>query len=754
MPYRSGLTLVVFFALLCATAVLGQTSVVIPNANATTAGNSGGGGLPSTPISAEFQTVADPSQFPSGPIYITGFAFRAATGQGLASLTASGSLYLSTSPNWPNSNNGHPLLSTTFANNVGPDNTLVLSGTNITMSAPACAGPAPCPFATPFVFNSPFLYNPAKGPLLVDFKTTAISGAGTFDQETCAAPGCFEAATNTSPLGATTGSGVKFGGNIVEFTYAPATQTTTNVNLNFTQTGNNVHTSPNALAFEGTGSVGSLGNATLYVTSPGVYNGPTGVLIPPVTFTGSVVFDQNDAINLSFSETDINIPTEQTFSLSGGTITGGTGTYAGATGSLNLTFSQTANNINGNSGFGAVYGVTGTGSVTAGTTTTALTLKNFPAEGKCPACTVQYNTFTLSGTAGTLGNGTMTFPIDVTNSPPLNKIVSGNVQLNPVDSFNFYLSFAPSANQTNPSAVLPGNIAGGTGAFAGATGTVMLTEAQTSSGAQTITGPATITTMAPGTPLITSVKTAFGAPYVAYNTWLQINGTNLAPATTPAAGVVWSTAPSFQQNQMPSQLGPITVTVNGLPGYIFFYCSALTDTACTQGDQINVLAPLDTSFGPFSYPVEVVVTNNGVSSAPFSVLETPLSPTFPWFDGAGHVVARHLNFSLLGPSSLFPGASTPATVGEEIILVLYGLGVPNGAPPTAGSATQTGVLNPPQCWISGIPVAQSSETLNLISPGLYQLNLVIPSGTPSGDNPINCAYQGYPTFPGALINVR
>jgi hypothetical protein len=439
------------------------------------------------------------------------------------------------------------------------------------MNGSGCAGPAPCPFATPIVFASPFLYNPAKGPLLLDLKATAISGTGSIDGVNSSAP-CFEAGISGS-LGATTAPSVGYGAFIIEFTYAPATQTTTSVNLNFTET-SQVHTNPNALAFEGTGSVGSLGNATLYVTSPAVYNGPTGVLIPPVTFTGRLVFDQNDVINLSFSVTDITIPTEQTFSLSGGTITGGTGNYAGATGSLSLTFSQTANSVNGSGGFGAVYGVTGSGSVTAGGTTTALTLKSFPAEGNCPYCTVEYNTFNLSGTAGSLSsNATMTYPLDVTNSPPLNKIVSGTVQLNPVDSFNFYLSFAPSANQT-PGTALPGNIAGGTGAFAGATGTVSLTVGQTASGEMTSTGPATITSTAPGTPLITSVKTAFGAPYVAYNTWLQINGTNLAPATTPSTGVVWSTAPSFAQNQMPSQLGPITVTVNGLPGYIFFYCSA------------------------------------------------------------------------------------------------------------------------------------------------------------------------------------
>jgi hypothetical protein len=61
--------------------------------------------------------------------------------------------------------------------------------------------------------------------------------------------------------------------------------------------------------------------------------------------------------------------------------------------------------------------------------------------------------------------------------------------------------------------------------------------------------------------------------------------------------------------------------------------------------------------------------------------------------------------------------------------------------------------NAPQCWISGIAVALASESLNLISPGLCQLNLVTPTGTPAGDNPINSVYPSYPTFSGALINV-
>jgi uncharacterized protein (TIGR03437 family) len=231
-------------------------------------------------------------------------------------------------------------------------------------------------------------------------------------------------------------------------------------------------------------------------------------------------------------------------------------------------------------------------------------------------------------------------------------------------------------------------VSGGTGGYAGATGSFSITESQNTAGLVAIQGTGTITTATASAPVITSVKTAFGGSAIADNTWLQINGTNLVPSNTAAGGVVWSTAPSFAQGLMPTQLGPISVTVNGQPGYIFFYCSAATDTACTAGDQINVLSPLNTSSS--LYPEEVVVTNNGASSAPFTVLNNGYSPTFPFFDAAGHVVARHLDFSYLGPTSL--GFTTPAMAGETIILVLYGLGLPSGAPPAVGSATQSGSL--------------------------------------------------------------
>ena len=519
-------------------------------------------------------------------------------------------------------------------------------------------------------------------------------------------------------------------------TTTTAPGTTTNITLNLTQT-NQMHSVLNQFSVVETGSAGALGPATLSMSSTPTID-TNGNFIAPILFTATLYFNQNDSIVAVFMDNDVNFLNESPLTLSGGTITDGTGAFTGAFGSLTLNFAMGANNV---------YTTTGSGSVTVGSKTTPLTLTNFHGGAFCSPCTEEYNNATVTGTVAPFGNVTVALSTDVTNSPPQPKVGFATIPVNATDSINF---FTPTGFN-NLGDTVTETIAGGTGAFAGATGSFTLTIGQNSAGTAMVQGSGTITTAMPGAPVITSVKTAFGASSIADNTWLQINGTNLAPSNTASTGVVWSTAPSFTQGMMPAQLGPISVTVNGLPGYIFFYCSASTDAACTAGDQINVLSPVNTSSS--MYPVEVVVTNNGVPSAPFTVLNNGYSPTFPLFDATGHVVARHLDFTFLGPTNLFPGASTPAKAGETIILVLYGLGLPSGTPPAVGSATQSGSLPAtPVCWVSGLPAKVVG--IALISPGLYQLNITLPSPLTTGDNPINCSYQGYPTAPGTLIAVQ
>jgi hypothetical protein len=103
---------------------------------------------------------------PSGAIVITGMSFRAAAGSGAINATiGSLSVYLSTSPNYPNSKTaGTTLMSPTFANNASFDKTLVFSGSNVSWSDAGCTAPGPCPFDINVVFATPFYYSGSNGP--------------------------------------------------------------------------------------------------------------------------------------------------------------------------------------------------------------------------------------------------------------------------------------------------------------------------------------------------------------------------------------------------------------------------------------------------------------------------------------------------------------------------------------------------------------------------------------------------------------
>jgi hypothetical protein len=211
--------LVFLFAASCLAAF--GSVIVVPNFNTSNVGNDtdtadGTGDL-------RVQELLGSGQFASagGPILIIDqFSFRASPGTGPLPFTITSlSIYLSTSSKFPNTNG--PLMSTTFADNVGPDNTLVYSGP-FTANSPGCAGPAACPFDVSLSFTTPFLYNPSQGRLLLDLKLTGFTGGnGKFDFVSFVGPpngnGGSIASLNGG-LNAATGQ-LTFGGDIVQLRY-------------------------------------------------------------------------------------------------------------------------------------------------------------------------------------------------------------------------------------------------------------------------------------------------------------------------------------------------------------------------------------------------------------------------------------------------------------------------------------------------------------------------------------------------------
>jgi uncharacterized protein (TIGR03437 family) len=223
---------------------------------------------------------------------------------------------------------------------------------------------------------------------------------------------------------------------------------------------------------------------------------------------------------------------------------------------------------------------------------------------------------------------------------------------------------------------------------------------------------------------------------IAANTWITIKGTNLAPAGDTRT---WQQS-DFINGQMPTSLDGVSVTLNGINAYV----SYISPT------QVNALAPPNLQPGL----VEAQVINNGAKSAIAGVELQNYSPTFFTLTYAPplYPAALHANGTIVGPPALYPGMSSPALPGETIEVYGTGFG-PTTTPVTAGSVQQSGVLPVlPVFTIGGMPA--SVAFAGLVSPGLYQFNVVIPTNAPAGDNNISATYAGFTTQPGIVVTVQ
>jgi uncharacterized protein (TIGR03437 family) len=239
---------------------------------------------------------------------------------------------------------------------------------------------------------------------------------------------------------------------------------------------------------------------------------------------------------------------------------------------------------------------------------------------------------------------------------------------------------------------------------------------------------------------IVSVNVAGGGADVAQNTWIEIHGAGLATAGIGAGGITWSDAPEFASGRMPTALQGVSVKVNGKSAYVYF----------VSPGQVNVLTPLDATTGQ----VQVQVTVGANASAPFTVNLKPVAPAFLLFGAGPHIAAVHADGSLVAPAPMsVPGYTfTPAKPGETILLFGDGFGLPSSIL-TDGSAAQAGALPAmPQVTIGGAGAVVAYA--GVISPGLYQFNVMIPASAADGNNPVGCTYAGASTPAGAVIAVQ
>ena len=204
------------------------------------------------------------------------------------------------------------------------------------------------------------------------------------------------------------------------------------------------------------------------------------------------------------------------------------------------------------------------------------------------------------------------------------------------------------------------------------------------------------------------VNAASGGPVVVPGGVASIFGVNLAGGTELATGT-----------PLPTSLGGVQVTVNGIPAPIFFV-SAL---------QINFQIP----FGvPTSGSLTIVVTRDGVDSpgeqvtvaefAPgvFVVPQAPPNPALP-------IIQRFPDFSTISPTN-------PAKAGDVLILYITGVGgltdPPATGQPALGDPLSFATVTP-TVTVGGAAAAVSFAGLAPNFVGVGQVNITLPTPLPA-----------------------
>ncbi|HEY2012564.1 MAG TPA: IPT/TIG domain-containing protein, partial [Bryobacteraceae bacterium] len=228
---------------------------------------------------------------------------------------------------------------------------------------------------------------------------------------------------------------------------------------------------------------------------------------------------------------------------------------------------------------------------------------------------------------------------------------------------------------------------------------------------------------------VTNAAQAAGG--IAANTYITIKGTDLA-----ATKRSWATSDfGTGGKSLPTSLDGVSVTVNGEPAYLSYVSPV----------QINALTPTDL---PANGQLAVVVTDNGLTSSSVNVTAQLVAPSLFLSDTAGHVIATHGNFSLIGSTS----PATPAAPGETIVLWGNGFGATTPAAVNgqvlAGAAP---LVVPPTVTFNG--VSANVVFSGLVATGLYQINVTVPTGLPDGDAQVVTTSGGV-SSPAGLIAIK
>jgi uncharacterized protein (TIGR03437 family) len=236
-------------------------------------------------------------------------------------------------------------------------------------------------------------------------------------------------------------------------------------------------------------------------------------------------------------------------------------------------------------------------------------------------------------------------------------------------------------------------------------------------------------TSAAVTPVIGSVVDGAGfGPKISSGGWATILGNNLSNSTA-------TVVPSG--TSLPLGFAGVSASIDGKPAFVYY----------VSPSQINVIVPDDPTNGGVNVQVTTPAGTGNVTLAD----KEDFAPALFLFTSK-YPAAAHADGTFLGPVNLLPGMPTlPAQPGE--VILLFGTGFGPSSPVIAAGQLATGDAQPAQsvtATVGGMPAQVQGY---LISPGMYQFNLTVPSGLPVGDAPISLTVLNVTTQSGLMLSI-
>jgi uncharacterized protein (TIGR03437 family) len=229
---------------------------------------------------------------------------------------------------------------------------------------------------------------------------------------------------------------------------------------------------------------------------------------------------------------------------------------------------------------------------------------------------------------------------------------------------------------------------------------------------------------------------------VAPGSLISIFGSELASGLSQADSIPLATT-----------LGGVSVTVNNVAAPLLF----------VSGGQINAQFPFNAMPDPNASGTAQLVVRRGSASATSTVQVAPFSPgIFSVQFGVGQAIAVNADGSLAAPAGSIPGLATqPARAGGVIIIYCTGLGpvdppLPSGTAPVFQPNPQLhSTTTPPTVLVGNSEARVLFSGLSPQFAGVYQLNVEIPAGAPTGNTvPLRLRQGGITTTDQVTIAIQ